>query len=192
MAAIRVLPQVLPELESKLQASATGLSSAEAQKRIQQYGYNELPEKKVIPLLKFLSYFWGPIPWMIEIAAVLSLLVRHWADFWIITTLLVFNGLLGFWEEYQAGNAIAALKAQLALEAKAKRDNEWKTIPARELVPGDLIRLRMGDIVPADAACFGDDPIEVDQIHPYTPGKGEVAIFNRSHSKTFWWCACVS
>jgi H+-transporting ATPase len=133
----------LPELESKLQVSDRGLNSVEVQKRLQQYGYNELPEKKVNPFLRFLSYFWGPIPWMIEIAAVLSLLVRHWADFWIITTLLVFNGLIGFWEEYQAGNAIAALKAQLALEAKVKRDEEWKTLAARDLVPGDLIRLRM-------------------------------------------------
>lgn len=153
----------LAELETKLEASEKGLSSSEAQRRLQQYGYNELPEKRVNPILKFLSYFWGPIPWMIEIAAVLSLLVQHWADFWIIAALLVFNGLIGFWEEYQAGNAIAALKAQLALEAKVRRDGNWTSIPARELVPGDLIRLRMGDIVPADAACLGEDPIEVDQ-----------------------------
>jgi len=79
-----------------LPASDTGLGGAEAKKRLQQHGYNELPEKRVNPLLKFPSYFWGPIPWMIEIAAVLSLLVQHWADFWIITTLLVFNGLIGF------------------------------------------------------------------------------------------------
>jgi H+-transporting ATPase len=79
---------------------------------------------------------------MIEIAAILSALVRDWADLGIILALLIVNALVGFWEEYQAGNAIAALKAQLALEARVKRDNTWTTIPARELVPGDLIRLR--------------------------------------------------
>jgi magnesium-transporting ATPase (P-type) len=83
---------------------------------------------------------------MIEIAAILSALVRDWADLGIILALLIVNALVGFWEEYQAGNAIAALKAQLALKAKVKRDNIWKTIPTRELVPGDLIRLRLGDI----------------------------------------------
>lgn len=153
----------LQELETKFETSGNGLTSAQVQKHLQEYGCNELPEKKANPILKFLSYFWGPIPWMIEIAAILSLAVQHWADFWIIAILLVFNGLIGFWEEYQAGNAIAALKAQLALEAKVKRDGAWTTVAARELVPGDVIRLRMGDIVPADAACLSIDPIEVDQ-----------------------------
>ncbi len=100
---------------------------------------------------------------MIEIAAILSALVRDWADLAIILTLLIVNALVGFWEEYQAGNEIAALKAQLALKAKVKRDNTWTTIPARELVPGDIIRLRLGDIVPADARLLAGDAVEVDQ-----------------------------
>jgi len=100
---------------------------------------------------------------MIEAAVILSALVRHWADFFIILTLLAANAAVGFWEEYQAGNAIAALKRKLALRARVKRDGKWMTIPARELVPGDLIRVRLGDIVPADARLLDDDPVEVDQ-----------------------------
>jgi len=144
-------------------SSANGLTEQEAQNRLQQYGYNELQEKKVNPILKFISYFWGPIPWMIEVAALLSALVGHWTDFIIIMILLAANACVGFWEEYQAGNAIAALRKKLALQAHVKRDARWQTIPARQLVPGDLIRIRIGDIVPADAALCPGDPIEVDQ-----------------------------
>jgi H+-transporting ATPase len=153
----------LPELKTRLGASADGLSSDEAQRRLLQYGYNELPEKKVNPVLKFLSYFWGPIPGMIALAALLSALLQHWDDVGVIVALLLMNGIVGFREEYQAGNAIAALKAKLALQARAKRDGGWRTIPARELVPGDLIRLRIGEIVPADARLLEGDPVEVDQ-----------------------------
>jgi len=86
------------ELEDKLNCSGDGLSDQEAQSRLSQYGSNELEEKKENPLLKFLSYLWGPIPWMIEIAAILSALVKHWSDFGIIMTLLVVNAIVGFWE----------------------------------------------------------------------------------------------
>jgi H+-transporting ATPase len=153
----------LESLESKLGVSLEGLSSAQAQARLAKYGYNELPEEKANPLLKFLSYFWGPIPWMIEVAAILSALVRHWEDFVIILALLLMNAGVGFWEEYQAGNAIAALKAKLALGARVKRDGAWKSIAARELVPGDLMRVSIGEIIPADARLLEGDPIEVDQ-----------------------------
>ena len=140
----------LSELQAQLGASANGLSQAQVQQRVARYGYNELPTEKVNPLLKFLSYFWGPIPWMIEIAVVLSALVQHWADFAIILLLLIVNAIVGFWEEYQAGNTIAALRQKLALQARVKRDGNWTTIASRELVPGDVIRLRLGDIVPAN------------------------------------------
>lgn len=141
----------------------TGLTSTEVAQRLAQHGYNELPEKRRSPLLEFLSHFWGPIPWMIEAAAILSALVKHWADFAIIAVLLLANAVVGFWEEYQAGNAIAALKANLALKARVKRDGTWRLLPARELVPDDLIRLRLGDIVPADARLLDGEPVEVDQ-----------------------------
>ena len=153
----------LAALQTRLDATQGGLSAAEAQHRLTRYGYNELPEKRTNPLLRLLASFWGPIPWMIEVAAILSLVVRHWADFGIILALLVMNALVGFWEEYQADTTIAALKSQLALQARVKRDGAWATIPARELVPGDLIHLRIGEIIPADARLLEGDPVEVDQ-----------------------------
>ncbi len=153
----------LPEVEKKLGFSTNGLTQAEAIKRLAQYGSNEIKDKKTNSLLKFLGYFWGPIPWMIEIAVVLSGVVQHWPDFFIILVLLLSNALVGFWEEHQAANAISALKAQLAVKARVQRDGKWINPDAKELVPGDLIRLRLGDIVPADARLLEGDPIEVDQ-----------------------------
>ena len=153
----------MSEVEKQLGSSEDGLTQLDAKKRLTQYGPNELQEEKINPFLKFLTYFWGPIPWMIEIAVILSAVVRHWPDFFIILVLLVSNAGVGFWEEYQAGNAIAALKAKLAIRARVKRDGKWITTPARDLVPGDIIRLRMGDIVPADARLLDGDPVEVDQ-----------------------------
>src|SRR5271166_5255503 len=153
----------MAQMEKKLASSPDGLSQAEAQKRLTRYGPNEIEEKKTNELLKFLSYFWGPIPWMIEVAVVLSGIVRHWPDFFIILLLLVANATVGFWEEHQAGNAIEALKAKLAIKARVKRDGKWITPPARELVPGDAIHLRLGDIVPADARLLDGDEVSVDQ-----------------------------
>jgi H+-transporting ATPase len=153
----------LPEVEKKLESSPDGLTEAEAQKRLTRYGPNEIEEKKTNLFLKFLSYFWGPIPWMIEVAVILSGVVGHWPDFFIILLLLIANAVVGFWEEREAGNAIAALKSKLAVKARVKRDGKWVTPPARELVPGDVIRLRLGDIVPADARLLDGDPVEVDQ-----------------------------
>src|SRR5664279_4335604 len=180
---LKTLP--MAEVEKKLGSSADGLTEAEAQKRLTQYGPNEIEEKKTNPLLKFLSYFWGPIPWMIEAAVILSAVDRHWPDFGIILLLLVANAVVGFWEERQAGNAIAALKAKLAITARVKRDGKWVTPAARELVPGDAIQLRLGDIVPADARLLAGDAIEVDQSAltgeslPATRKPGE-AVFSGS------------
>ena len=175
----------MEELQAKLESSPDGISGAEAAKRLVQYGPNEIEEKKDNPFLKFLTYLWGPIPWMIEAAVVLSALAQHWPDFGIILVLLLANAVVGFWEEHQAGNAIAALKAKLAVEARVRRDGKWVTPPARELVPGDVIRLRLGDIVPADARLLEGDSIEVDQSAltgeslPATRKPGE-AVFSGS------------
>jgi len=151
------------ELQAKLESSPDGLTQEEASKRLTQYGPNEIKEEKTNPYLKFLSYFWGPIPWMIEVAVILSGVVGHWPDFFIILLLLISNAVVGFWEEHEAGNAIAALKAKLSVKARVKRDGQWITPASRELVPGDVIRLMLGDIVPADARLLSGDPVEVDQ-----------------------------
>ncbi|MGV8966301.1 MAG: plasma-membrane proton-efflux P-type ATPase [Cellulomonas sp.] len=153
----------MAELERQLGTSSDGLGQAEAAQRLAQYGSNEIAEHHTNALLKLLSYFWGPIPWMIEVAVILSGAVGHWPDFFIILVLLVANAAVGYSEERQAGNAIDALKAKLATTARVKRDGVWATPPARDLVPGDLIRLRLGDIVPADARLLDGDEIEVDQ-----------------------------
>jgi len=158
-----------------------GLTSQEAARRLEQYGPNALEEKHVNPFLKFLSYFWGPIPWMIEIAAILSAIVRHTADFIIIVALLIFNAIVGFWQEYKAGNAVEALKKSLALKSRALRDGQWQEIKANQLVPGDVIRLRLGDIIPADAKLIEGDYISIDQSAltgeslPVSKKVGEVA-----------------
>ena len=153
----------LADVEKTLGSSVDGLTQVEAKKRLTHYGPNEIEEKKTNALLKFLTYFWGPIPWMIEAAVVLSAVARHWPGFVIILVLLLANAVVGFWEEHQAGNAISALKARLAIKARVKRDGKWVTPPAREVVPGDAIRLRLGDIVPADARLLDGDEISVDQ-----------------------------
>jgi H+-transporting ATPase len=180
---LKTLP--MPELQAELESSPDGLSQAEAQKRLTRYGPNEIEEKKTNPFLKFLGYLWGPIPWMIEAAVILSAVARHWPDFAIIFLLLLANAVVGFWEERQAGNAIAALKAKLAIKARVIRDGKWITPAARELVPGDVIRVRLGDIVPADARLLEGDPVEVDQSAltgeslPATRKPGE-AVFSGS------------
>jgi len=143
--------------------SDQGLSSEESKRRLALFGPNALEEKRVSPLRKFLGYFWGPIPWMIEVAAILSAVVRHWADFAIIVALLIFNAVVGFWQEYQSGNAVEALKKKLALKSRTLRDGNWQELDAKELVPGDIIRFRLGDIIPADAKLIKGDYLSVDQ-----------------------------
>jgi H+-transporting ATPase len=128
-----------------------GLTSQEASTLHDLYGFNDIPEEKKNPLLKFLSYFWGPIPWMIEAAAILSAGIMHWDDFAVILLLLMTNAVVGFFQERKAENAIELLKKRLAPNARVLRDGTWQEIPARELVPGDIVHIRLGDIVPADA-----------------------------------------
>lgn len=153
----------LEDALKQLGTSLEGLSADDVHQRLQKYGPNALAEKKVSPILQFLSYFWGPIPWMIEVALVLSAIVKHWADLIIILVLLVFNAVIGFWQEHQASNAVEALKKQLALKARVKRDSQWTEVDAVDLVPGDIIRLRLGDIIPADVKLAEGDYLSVDQ-----------------------------
>ena len=115
------------------------------------------------PLLKFLTYFWGPIPWMIEVAIILSAIIQRYEDFFIILALLLLNAVVGFWEENKAANAIELLKRKLAVNARVLRDGSWATTAARQLVPGDLIRVRLGDVVPADAKLTKGDFLLLDE-----------------------------
>ncbi len=141
----------------------TGLSSEEVARKIEKYGPNEVPERKVSPFRKFMSYFWGPIPWMIEAAAILSIIIQHYEDFVIIFALLIVNAVVGFWQEGKADNAIEMLKKRLAPKARVLRDSTWREIPSRELVPGDVVRIRLGDIVPADIKLMKGDYLLADE-----------------------------
>ena len=153
----------LANVFQKLFSGRTGLTNSEATKRLKQYGYNEISEKKKNPLLKFLGYFWGPIPWMIEVAAILSAVINHWEDFGIIFALLLLNAVVGFWQEHKADNAIELLKQKLALRARVLRDGKCGDILANDLVPGDVIRVRLGDIVPADIKLIDGDYLLTDE-----------------------------
>ncbi len=151
------------DLLKRLSTSKKGLSSSEVKNRLEQYGPNDIPEKKVNPALKFLSYFWGPIPWMIEAAIIISGIIHRWEDFWLIFSLLLLNAMVGFWQEHKADNAIELLKKKLSPNARVLRDDKWKEVPARELVPGDIVRVRLGDIVPADLKLLDGDYLQVDE-----------------------------
>ncbi|MFW9937113.1 MAG: plasma-membrane proton-efflux P-type ATPase [Candidatus Thorarchaeota archaeon] len=153
----------IEDVYSQLKTNKSGLSKTDAEKRLEIYGYNEIPEKKVRPIIKFLKNFWGPIPWMIEVAAILSIIIEHWDDFAIITAMLLINSVVRFWEENKADNAIALLKEKLALRAEVRRDGKWIEIEARLLVPGDIVHLRLGDIIPADVKLIDGEYLTVDE-----------------------------
>ena len=141
----------------------TGLAASAAKDRLAKYGPNALEEKKTSEWAVFARFFWGPIPWMIEAAAIMAAIVHDWGDFIIILALLLFNAGLGFFEEHQASNALAALKSALALKAKVLRGGAWGEIDAKDLVPGDIVKVRLGDVVPADARIVSGDYLSVDQ-----------------------------
>jgi H+-transporting ATPase len=151
------------EIYHELSTSERGLTTQDAANRLQKYGPNEIPEKKKSILLKFLRNFWGPIPWMIEVAAILSMIIEEWDDFFIIILMLLINSIVRFWEENKADNAIELLKEKLALRAKVLRDGNWIEIQARELVPGDIAHLRLGDIIPADVKLIDGEYLTVDE-----------------------------
>src|SRR5467141_4902245 len=122
----------------------TGLNPGQLQEYLSKYGPNALPQEKKSAVSVLLAYFWGPIPWMIEAAALMALIVGDWGDLTIIVSLLLFNAVLGFWEEHEASNALDALKSSLALKARALRSEKWEEVDARTLVPGDIVRFYLG------------------------------------------------
>jgi H+-transporting ATPase len=154
------LADVLAKLSSN---PDQGLTSEEAQRRLLEYGPNALVEKTESLALKILGHFTGPIAYMIEAAALVSAVLSHWDDFAIIATLLLFNVALETWQDRKASNALAALKKGLAPEAVALRDGEWQTVPAASLVPGDIVKIRLGVIVPADLRMVKGDYASIDQ-----------------------------
>jgi H+-transporting ATPase len=153
----------LSQALAELQTSSAGLSGEEAQARLQHYGPNAIEERRRSALAELASFFWGPIPWMIEVAALLSGILRHWDDVAVISVLLVVNAGVGFWQEHTAADAVATLKRQLALGAMARRNGRWRELDAVDLVPGDVVRIRLGDIVPADVRLLDGEYLQIDQ-----------------------------
>ncbi|MEM8679815.1 MAG: plasma-membrane proton-efflux P-type ATPase [Planctomycetota bacterium] len=153
----------LDQVFQQLKTSPHGLTDADAKARLAQYGRNELTDHESSNLQKLLRYFWGPIPWMIEAAAILSAAIGHWPDFAIIGGLLIYNAVSGFWQEKKAADALAALKAGMAPRADALRSGHFQSLDAAELVPGDIVRVSLGQVVPADLRFIDGDYISIDQ-----------------------------
>jgi H+-transporting ATPase len=142
--------------------SAAGLTEREASVRRSREGPNEVPEAPSHPILRLLKKFWGLSAWMLELIAALSLALHKQADFWVALALLLVNAVLSFLQEQRASSAVAALRRRLQVTARALRDGAWRLVPARELVTGDVVRLRAGDFVPADMRVVDGD-MRVDQ-----------------------------
>ncbi len=161
-----------------------GLSFQEVEKRFKKFGLNEIPEKEEPLWHRIFRRFWGPIPWMIEIAGILSALVQKWEDFTIIIALLLINALVDFWQENKAISALKVLKQKLAKKAIVLRDGKWQEIEAKYLVPGDIVKLKIGDIVPADMKLLEGDYILIDQSAltgeslPVNKSKGDIVYSN--------------
>jgi H+-transporting ATPase len=128
----------------------TGLTRSEVDVRRKEHGYNEVAEKKGHPTLKFLGKFWGISAWMLELIMVLSAVLGNYSDLSVVGALLVVNAMLGFMQEHRAAGVVEALRRRLQVSARVRRDSSWQVISARELVPGDIVRVRSGDIIPAD------------------------------------------
>ncbi|KFK39922.1 hypothetical protein AALP_AA3G306500 [Arabis alpina] len=158
------------EVFQQLKCSREGLSSEEGRNRLQIFGANKLEEKVENKFLKFLGFMWNPLSWVMEAAAIMAIVLANgdgrppdWQDFVGITCLLIINSTISFIEENNAGNAAAALMANLAPKTKVLRDGKWGEQEAAILVPGDLISIKLGDIVPADARLLEGDPLKIDQ-----------------------------
>ncbi len=147
----------------KLDTSPNGLSAKEAASRLTRYGRNAIEAHTESKWHKLATYFWGPLPWMIEAAALISFLRRDWADFAVVGGLLFYNAAVGFWQDYKASDALAALKKGLAPKARVRRDGAWLSIDAADLVPGDVVNVSAGQIVPADLLLIDGEYLSLDQ-----------------------------
>ncbi|CAL4912383.1 unnamed protein product [Urochloa decumbens] len=158
------------EVFVKLNCSSKGLTTSQAEARMAMFGPNKLEEKKESKLLKFLGFMWNPLSWVMEIAAVIAIVLANgdhrppdWQDFVGIVALLLINSSISFWEENNAGSAAKELMANLAPRTKVLRDGRWIDEDAAVLVPGDVISIKLGDIIPADARLLEGDPLKIDQ-----------------------------
>ena len=133
-----------------LNTSMKGLASSEASERAQRYGYNEVREKRKNQFLQFFRRYWGPMPWLLEVAIILAYFLGHYLESGIIFALLTMNAIIGYFQERGSQSALESLKKRLAIKAKVLRDGNWTITGAREVVPGDIIALALGDVVPAD------------------------------------------
>ena len=152
-------------LETLLQLQVTpeaGLTRDEVEARLKEHGYNEVTEQKRHPVLKFLGKFWGVSAWMLELIMVLSAVLGKYSDLVVVSALLVVNAVLSFLQERRAADVVETLRQRLQVSARVLRDANWHVIPARQLVPGDIIRVRSGDIVPADLRLLTGE-LSVDQ-----------------------------
>jgi len=185
----------MEEVFEQLKCSKEGLSSDEGAKRLAIFGPNKLEEKKESKILKFLGFMWNPLSWVMEIAAIMAIVLANgggrapdWQDFLGIVVLLIINSTVSFIEENNAGNAAAALMAGLAPKTKVLRDGKWGEQDASILVPGDLISVKLGDIIPADARLLEGDPLKIDQAAltgeslPVTKNPGD-SVFSGSTCK---------
>ncbi len=145
------------------QSSEKGLTSADAKQRLAKYGPNSIQAHEESRWKKLLGYFWSPIAWMIEAAAIISLLRQDWPDFIVVTALLLYNAAVGFWQDNKAASALAALKKGLALKAHVLRDGSWVELDAADIVPGDVVTIAGGEILPADVILFDGKYLSVDQ-----------------------------
>lgn len=145
-----------------LASNSSGLSGEEATTRLAQEGPNAVPEAKAHPLIGFARKFWGLSAWMIELIVIVSFFLQKWTDLWIALALLLVNAGLSFLQEHRASAAVSALRKRLQVTARARRDQVWQPIPAQELVPGDVVRVRSGDFVAADAQIIAGT-LRVDQ-----------------------------
>ncbi len=148
---------------AELKSSPKGLTSEEAKAQLAKDGPNAIVAKEEPLWHKLFGYFWGPIPWMIEAAAIISLLRADWPDFIVVTGLLLYNAAVGFWQDAKAANALAALRKGLALKASALRDGKWQSVEAIDLVVGDMVDVTAGEIVPADLLLTGGSYLSIDQ-----------------------------
>ncbi|KAK7285705.1 hypothetical protein RJT34_20483 [Clitoria ternatea] len=160
----------LEQVFEQLRTTRRGLSSGDAEARLQIFGPNKLEEKKESKILKFLGFMWNPLSWVMEAAALMAIILANgggegpdWQDFVGIICLLVINSTISFLEENNAGNAAAALMAHLAPKTRVLRDEQWQEQDASILVPGDIISIKLGDIIPADARLLEGDPLKIDQ-----------------------------